>query len=512
MSRLKVHLAAVIAVLLLPFAVRAWLGRSGGLALRDPATAELRIITPHNQDIRAAFAAAFSDWHRARHGESVAITYLSPGGTNDIVRYLDDLYDAYRDEHGQLLPEAQVQPGLDVVWGGGDYTFERDFKPLLKPLALSPELLAEVFPARDLAGVPLFDPAAGAEGPRWVGVVLSSFGIVYAPELYRRLALPPPERWSDLGRPELAGLLALADPTRSGSAAVVYVIVLQRAMADAEARFLERHPELGVDAATLESSPEYRAALGAGWKHGMRELMRMAANARYFTDSGSRPCADVGDAEAAAGIAIDFFARVYEEQIGSDRLRFHAPRAATAITPDPVGVLYGTVGRQERIASRFVEFLLSPEGQRLWNLQPAYSPYLRRSLRRLPIRQDVYADRTGFADDENPFQVAGGFNLRQRWMRQLGALLPVWGAAWLDAKGELGRAYRAVLAVRDPTRRDALLLELSDLPIEYAELSTLGARRQGDDPRLASARERLELAERFRRHYARVLARARGAG
>lgn len=517
MARSKVFAFAFAAVLLLPFAVRAWLGGSSEARPRaqgGTGVAELRIITPHNQDIRRAFELAFSDWHRARYGQPVAVTYLSPGGTNDIVRYLKDLYGAYRDKEGKLLPEEQVKVGIEIVWGGGDYTFERDFKPILRPLAVTRRELDEVFPQPDLAGVSLYDPDAKdpSRAPKWVGVVLSSFGIIYAPEIYERLGLPAPEAWTDLARPELAGLLALADPTRSGTAAIVYMMVLQRAMAAAERRWLDENPALaGTD---FEKSATYRAALGAGWKEGMRVLVLMAANARYFTDSASRPCSDVGDAESAAGVAIDFYARVYQEQIGDRRIRFHAPRGATAITPDPVGVLYGTLGQQQVIANHFVEFLLSTEGQRLWNLDAGHSPYLPRSLRRMPARRDVYADTTGFADDENPFELAEGFNLRQRWMRQFGRLLPVWGAAWLDAKGQLDEAYLAVLAVSEPALRQRLLFELSDIPIEYDEVSIAPAAPAGGarvDPRLEAARERLSLGERFRRHYAQVLARARAS-
>jgi ABC-type Fe3+ transport system substrate-binding protein len=518
LTRLHGYFLAFALVLLLPFAVRALLGRSEsrGRAERSATALQLSIITPHNQDIRRAFEPAFSDWHLKHHGQPVAITYLSPGGTNDIVRYLKDIYGSYRNGAGALLPEEQINTGIDIVWGGGDYIFERDFKPLLKPLSVSKELLREVFPAPDLAGVALFDPAAqGGQAPKWVGVVVSTFGIIYAPDVYDLLHLPAPESWSDLARPELAGLLAVADPTRSGTAATVYMMVLQRAMASAELRWLEQSPEREqMAAADLERSASYRLAIGAGWKEGMRTLVLMAANARYFTDSASRPCADVGDAESAAGVAIDFYARVYQEQIGDRRIRFHAPRGATAITPDPVGVLYGTVGERELLANRFVEFLLSTEGQRLWNVDESHSPYLRRSLRRMPIRKDVYADATGFVDADNPFELAEGFNMRQRWMRQLGRLLPVWGAAWIDAKSKLDEAYEVVRAVPDPARREQLMFQLSDIPIDYDEVSPAPGSPpppsgEGVDARLEGARARLELGERFRSHYARVLAQAR---
>src|SRR6476646_1560984 len=149
----------------------------------------------------------------------------------------------------------------------------------------------------------------------------------------------------------------------------------------------------------------------------MSELLKIAANARYFTDSSSIVPNDVSRGEAAAGMAIDFYARITEETVGASRARFFAPIGATAITPDPVGILHGTKGRRLELATHFVEFLLSIEGQRLWELKAGLpGGPVERALRRPPIRQDVYADRTGWADDFNPFQIAKGFNQRADWM------------------------------------------------------------------------------------------------
>ncbi|HVZ30996.1 MAG TPA: ABC transporter substrate-binding protein, partial [Polyangiaceae bacterium] len=388
-------------------------------------------------------------------------------------------------------------------------TFEHDFKPFLKPVTLSNQTLREAFPSPDLAGVALFDPdaLAGERAPRWVGVVLSSFGVIYAPDFYAALGLPAPDTWADLARPELAGLLALADPTRSGTAGVTYMMVIERAMADAERVWLAQHPEQGTSyRPELESNPSYRQALARGWKDGMRILELMAANARYFTDTAGRPCLDVGDSEAAAGVAIDFYARVFQDDVGRQRIRYHAPAGATAITPDPIGVLYGTLGERERVANHFVEFLLSRDGQRLWNLDAGQSPYVRRSLRRLPARRDVYADRRGWADDDDPFESVQGFNLRQRWMRPLARLIPIWAAAWIDGKSDLDRAYRAVLAVHDSARRSALLRRLADIPLELTDVSDAPpAPQPGEDASLRAARERTNWSERFRAHYLAVL-------
>ncbi|HLL87989.1 MAG TPA: ABC transporter substrate-binding protein, partial [Tepidisphaeraceae bacterium] len=370
------------------------------------------------------------------------------------------------------------------------------------------------FPKPDLNGVALYEKTKDG-APRWVGVVLSSFGIVYNPSLYETLKLPPPQAWADLARPELAGLVALADPTRSGSAAVTYMMAVQRAMADAEQAYFDEHPDvakLPPDARAKDAG--YNAALAAGWKRGMRTLLLVAANGRYFTDAASQVPNDVGNADAAAGVAIDFYARVYQEQVGARRIEYVAPRGATAITPDPVAVLYGVTGDRGTLANRFVEFLLTPAAQRLWNLNPGRDPHVERSLRRMPVRRDVYADRAGWADDANPFEEAAVFNMRGEWMRLFGDTRPIWAAAWIDARATLKDAYDTVLRVPDAARRAALLAELSDLPIELADVDRQNRTRremeqQKQDVRLWMTKQRIAWAAKFRDHYRAVASKAR---
>ncbi len=348
--------------------------------------ARLVIITPDDEDIRNEFRWAFADWHRRKYGEAVDVQYLNPGGTNDIRRELQLRYQAIRDANGgRLPPEDQIDIGIDLVWGGGDYYFNSQLKPLgiLRPLDLDPKFLAEVFPQPTLAGVKLYDQDTDRSGkplpPRWVGVCLASFGIIYNPDLYRALDLSAPRTWSDLANPGLFRSLTLADPSHSGTASTTYMVIIQRAMADAESEFLNLPQNRGKPAAELKSTPQYQAALDAGWKQGMRQLLLIAANARYFSDDAEQLPNDVASGDAAAGTAIDFYGRVTEQTVGPGRERFIVPAAATAITPDPIAILYGTHGKQLVLAKHFIQFLLSPEGQRLWILRPGQpgSPRIR---------------------------------------------------------------------------------------------------------------------------------------
>jgi iron(III) transport system substrate-binding protein len=516
-----VYILLFVVALATPFVLRLAITRGGESGATSRDAGRLVVITPHALDIRREFGRAFGEWHARKYGRPVVIDYRIPGGTNDIRRQLEATYRGF--QRAGREPVADVH----VAWGGGDYFFYADLQPpgleILQPMDLDPALLAEVYPQPTLAGVRLYDvrkpgPDGRAAGPKWVGVCLSSFGIVYNADLYASLGLEAPAGWHDLAHEKLSGMLALADPTHSGSAAVAYLMVVQRRMADAEAEVLAREPRLKeLSAADREKSAVYQSALAGGWKRGMGELLLIAANARYFTDMAPQVPHDVGNGEAAAGVAIDFYGRVYEEIVGSRRCSFVAPAAATAITPDPVAILAGVKGEPLELARHFVEFLLSREGQLLWAKRPGKpgGPAVR-ALRRPPVRQDVYADQSGWADKTNPFAEAGGFNQRAEWTTLLTDLRMVWAAAWVDGREALRQAYADVLRVNEGARRAALLGDLARVPIEMADVAALRderKRREGSDPATLEtwkAQRRMQIAATFRAHYEAVGAKARG--
>lgn len=515
------YLILFIVVLAAPFLVRrAVIGPaphpSGG-------SERLVIVTPHNQDIRREFARAFDAWHREHYGTRVELDYRTPGGTSDIKRLLETTYRPYRDADGRIGDD--VPAGLDIVWGGGDFYFNQELKPLgiLEPMPIDPALLGKVFPQPALAGVRLYDATQKPDGtptPQWIGLCLSSFGIIYNPELYDTMRLAAPGRWDDLTNTKLAGLIALADPSHSGSAAVAYMMVLQRAMADAEENLFVLKPELKkLGKAERAANPAYDQAISAGWNRGMAQLLRIAANARYFTDSASQVPTDVANGQAAAGMAIDFYARVTEQSIGTSRARFVAPKAATAITPDPVAILKGVPPGRRALAQQFVEFLLSTEGQRMWILRPGVpGGPAEFPLCRSPIRRDLYADRRGWTDDTDPFNVSGGFNQRGEWMSLLTDARVVWVAAWIDSRDALESAFGSILAVRDPSRRAQLLDELAapaEPVVSMQEIKAVADERRrrekqpGGDVDRWRALQRIEWSDRFRRHYNHVGGEAR---
>jgi len=286
-------------------------------------------------------------------------------------------------------------------------------------------------------------------------------------------------------------------------------------MADAEQQLFEQDPALEkLNRKELNRRPDYREAIARGWRRGMGQLLLIGANARYFSDSSEVPPTDVARGEAAAGVSIDFYARVTEGTVGPERARFVSPRSATAITPDPVAILQGVTGERLTLATHLVEFLLTPEAQRLWILEPGEpGGPIERSPRRMPIRRDVYADQTAWADHFNPFEEAGNFNQRGEWMSLMSEIIPIWDAAWIDSREGLIGAYQTILRVTDNAKREQLLRALANVPVTMQEVDDQRATRaqlkqRGADVDEWNAQQRIMWGKRFREHYAKVAAEA----
>src|SRR5439155_26342034 len=149
--------------------------------------------------------------------------------------------------------------------------------------------------------------------------------------------------------------------------------------------------------------PAYQQAIERGWLEGIHLVQRIRPNARYFTDSATKVPIDVSTGHAAVGMAIDFYGR-YQAQTsrgpgGEERMAYLTPEGGSSVSCDPISLLRGAGGgadtaeaRQERrqIAIRFIEFVLSEDGQKLWTYKPgerasAGGPE-KYALLRLPIR------------------------------------------------------------------------------------------------------------------------------
>lgn len=537
MQRALIILALVV-IVALPFALRP---KQPALAAADDTVV---IITPHNGAIRHEFGRGFAAWYRARTGRTVSVDWRVIGGTSDIARFLESEYttafenfwkrEAGRSwsaeiqagfQNSRLPPDApavvrearaaflasDVGCGIDVFFGGGTYDFERQAQAgRLADTGLlrrHPEWFADDVIPRRYGGEDYWHP----EG-LWIGTVLSSYGILFNRDALQRLGIESePAQWDDLADPRLVGEVALADPTKSGSVAKAFENIIQQQMQ----RRLQALTAAGAAAGPAERE---RQAVREGWLAGMRLVQRIGANARYFTDTSQKPPIDVAAGNCAVGLCIDFYGRQQQEaerrRGAPDRLGFVAPEGGTVASVDPIAMLRGAPNREVAVA--FIEFVMTLEGQKLWNFKPGTpGGPTQFALRRIPVRRDfhrVQEWRPYLSDpDESSLERRDPLIYRADWtgriFREMAFVIRIMGQ---DTHRELARAWRAILDAPEPARARALavLQDLSAVDYErtVGEIRTrLGARDKVEEVRLAR-----ELGQFFRRNYRRAEAIAGG--
>ncbi len=459
----------------------------------------LVVITPHVETIRHELERGFQQWMQSRHGRAVVIDWRVPGGTSDIIKVLKSEYAAA----AEIGPQAGV--GIDLMLGGGPIDYNglkksgfltasdgAGFGPLAVRDAHPDRFSDAAIPAR-VAGPVYYDPDFS-----WVGTCLSAFGICWNEERRAALGLPgPPRTWADLADPAWRGQIAVADPTKSGTVAAMFEVILQIEMQAALAA-------AGKDPAARATAAE------TGWTNGLRLIQRIAANARYWTDSSTKIPLDVADGEAVAGICVDFYGRNFVERLertnGTSRLRFLAPRGATTISPQPVAMLRGAPHAE--LATRFIEYLLSPEAQRLWGWKAGIPGGPEKmALRNMPIRRDYYSPESlaNASDPElRPMDPGVAFEYDPALTADLfAALRVIIRAMCIDPHHELRDAW-AVLADRGfPERPTAMLGNME--PVNYAAAREIAAKLKSRDPVIAATLAR-ELSSQFREAYRKAAA------
>lgn len=428
-----VSLALIIGV---PFALRPASG-----ARQDANVPTLVVITPHVPQIRTEFAEAFSAWHEENHGGPARLDFRVPGGTSEIVKQLQSQYGAAI-RSGAIAPDGTCKPGtvsFDIVFGGGSFDHGRLKKgdgvtaqvpqpdgttkvvnvPMSVPAGLPQAKLDEWFGENTIGTQTLYDPEQ-----YWIGTALSGFGIVYNRETLATLGLGEPDSFSDLADPRLIGNVALADPRQSGSLTTTFDAILNH----------------------------------YGWDEGWKLLREITANARYFTNSSTKPPVDVAQGEAAAALAIDFYGRGQAQAIlrpGQDpatcRVGYTDPAGAVYIDADPISMLRG--GPNPDLARLFIEFTLTEKGQSLWQFpsRPEGSSDLdlgprQHELRRMPVRRsmyDKYTDR--MIDKANPFENASKDTVKG-WRSGIPVMM---GAFAIEVSDEQREAWRVINRERE---------------------------------------------------------------
>ncbi len=406
----------------------------GPVSMSGGSVKQVIILTPSNEQVRYELGAGFAAWHLSKFGEPAEVIWSNPGGAIEIRRALIGAWES------RLRNNIPVGGDADLVLGGGSYEFEtlkREVSvtvgsetrsaTILEPITFSQKVLQQCYGdaaphagdspvAVEIAGQPLYDPQG-----YWFGVALATFGIVWNQNVIESLDVDPPTAWKDLANPKLQGWVCMVNPSQSGAVLTAFESITQR----------------------------------AGWQAGLAILRRAAANARNFAPSGTRGPIDVASGDAAMAVAIDFYGRFQAQAIADatkafggsptpDRVQFMTPKGESTVDADPIGMLRNPPHRET--AERFVEYCLSLDAQRLWQL-PVGTPGgpHRYQLRRLPVMRSLYASEgSKFVDPVDPFADASRPPYPNASMRPFIPIL--FSAMAMDCHGALREAWSCITA------------------------------------------------------------------
>lgn len=225
-----------------------------------------------------------------------------------------------RKSTGDILNQIRAEkaaPTVDVWWGGtGDTHLQAGSENLLEPYQ----------PAHGRDMLPWAQNFFAMSGGRSAGIYAGALGFAYNADLLRDLKLPAPTCWKDLIDIAYRGRILSGNPNSSGTAFTTLATLVQL---------------FGEDEA-------------------FRYLAALNRNIDHYTTSGAAPVKAAARGETLIGISFMHDA-VTQKQAGFP-LVIVAPCEGTGYEIGAVSIVKGARHGEE--ARRFVDFALSPEGQR----------------------------------------------------------------------------------------------------------------------------------------------------
>ncbi len=477
------------------------------LILRKPAEAidlsadQLVIVSPHNESIRYEFEQAFRKYYHEKTGRKVSIDWRATGGTSDIVRYINsaftsnfkvywtnDLKREWNDDVANSFLNPKVKPeesearkcflesdlgiGIDILFGGGQYDLAKQANMgTVVPCGLRdrhPELFAGDSPilVEKLGGEIWYDSQ-----DRYYGACFSSFGICANYEKLKSIGYDissqPITSWRDLADPRMFGAVGVADPSKSGSINKCFEMIIQRQMQDTYAR-------LAADVAAGKMTET--DAVNQSWQEALALVKSVGGNALYLTMSASKVPVDTASGQVAAGMCIDFYGRSQaeweESHVGRKTMTYYTPDAGSTVSVDPIGMFRGAPNPER--ARLFIRYLLTAEGQRLWNQRAGTEGGpIKYTLHRLPVRRDSYTEecrKLMSAPDADPFGLSGSFTYKGAWTGPYFDLIrTLIRVMVLDCRDELQASWKAIIDAGGPEAVPQAYVEFCRLPFKHSE-------------------------------------------
>lgn len=538
MTRYLIILLALAGVIAAPWALKP----AASARARDYRPEDvIVVISPHVETIRYEFQRGFQKWMKEKHNRSVMIDWRVPGGTTEIRRYLESEYRAAFSERWKKEGKAwtaqyekffdktdtsearaaflKSDTGVrhDIFFGGGplDFIWGKDVGVLVAKDATGnhgPAAIAEKHPDWFTdAGIPLELAGQSCRDKdfTWLGTCFSAFGICCNADVIKARGHEKlPTDWRDLMDPFYRNQIALADPGKSGTIVAMFEAMIQ---AEMQRAIKEAEPALAA-MPEADRAKALETTKSRGFAEGLRVVQRISANGRYWSDGSMKIPLDVAEGEAMAGICLDFYGRNFAERTlradGTTRFSYHTP-IATSTSVDPIGLLRGAPNPE--LASLFIEFVISPEGQKLWAFKKGTPGGPEKmAIRRMPVRRDYYTPENlqHSADpDMKPYETAGLFIYRPEYtQKQFNAIRVVARAMGVVTHEELKEAWNALIENNFPPRATQLFDNMDSALYENVR-GSISDRLKGD--KVIAAKQERELSEAFRQQYLQVVELAR---
>ncbi len=416
----------LVALLLLSGCTKSNTQQTAKKAVSGPAH-QLSIISPHPKVVQNEWVPEFKKFYKEKTGIEVNVEWISQGGTVENLRFIENEF---------LKHKSGI--GVDVFWGGG-------VGPHLKLASMQrlnayklPDSLLNKIP-QNISGIPVYD-----KNHQWYGCTLATFGFLINKAILKKHNLPFPKTWKDLAHPRYQGHIVSADPRRSGVAHMVFSIILQA------------YP----------------------WKEAWRILTGISANTREYSRYAKNVINIVTTGDASIGMAIDHYAAEAVAKHGKTNFAFVLPKDATVVSPDAVSILKGAPNK--KVAQAFLEFLLSPEYQKMWLLPVgAKGGPKGRALGRIPVvSQLLETFQAQSIVTANPFKLKTAFKYDSEKGKRLWSLLnDLIGALLIDNNDHLKRTWHVLRKKGFPENR---LRILGSIPL--SEKEALGLSEKWKDP------------------------------
>ncbi len=242
----------------------------------------------------------------------------------------------------KYVQETAANNNSDIFWASAPDAFE-----VLKGDGLLQKYTPKAQGIPEKVGAyPINDPDG-----YYSGFAAAGYGIMWNTRYIKAKKLPPAKEWVDLAKPIYHGHVGMSAPSRSGTTHLTVETILQ----------------------------------GEGWEKGWALWKEIGGNLKTVTERSFGVPDGVNSGEFGYGIVIDFFG--LSSMASGFPVEFVYP-TVTTLVPANVGIIKNAPHSQA--AAAFIEFLLSPEGQKTL-LDP--------KIMRLPVNPATYAMApAGFPD------------------------------------------------------------------------------------------------------------------